>query len=200
MEMLVGHLFGPIRMGVNDEVAGKRKSSDKVLNQWRATRVWAPEVRNKLLQREIEKESLRQLTEESAARKVAAVTELKQRKEKKKTEKEQHARDVAVFAQSPEGISLAAESDRLNEIKQARTATKESWQHEHPGQKYKAPRLPKSQPKPTTGVDKFCSHCAEKCIPSQAIGWTRCARITCNNCNYLSCGKIACQKYLINHT
>ena len=199
MEMLVGHIFGPIRMGVNDELAGKRKCSDKVLNQWSATRVWSSEVRQKLLQREINKESLRQLAEENAARKVAATAELKNRKEQKMTDKEQRAHDVAIFAQSEEGINLAAEASRVKELKQARSATKDAWQQEHPGQKYKTPRLPKSQPKPIAAAEKFCSHCAEKCLPSQAIGWNRCARIICNNFNFLSCGKSACQQYLIDH-
>ena len=113
MEMLVGHLFGPIRMGINDDIARKRKTSYKVLNQWRATKVWAPEVREILLAREMEKVTSRQLAEEAAAKRVADAIQKKSLKDEKQALKEQRVRESEVFAQSVEGRRLKEEANKI---------------------------------------------------------------------------------------
>jgi hypothetical protein len=48
MEFLLGELFGPVLMGVNNKPAKGKKTSDLALNRWRATFIFNKGVREKL--------------------------------------------------------------------------------------------------------------------------------------------------------
>jgi hypothetical protein len=176
MESLFGHIFGPILTGPSqEEQGGKRKSTDKVINQWRATRLFHPDVR--MLHRN------RAMAKETAAAAATAAAEAK-----------------AAYALTAAGIKEAEDKEKKKEIAALKKETKRIFQSNNPGVKYIAPKAPPRPRRVKSLVTINCSYCGADFTPStDSALWKRCDSISHDSCKHIRCGQSACLRLHDNH-
>lgn len=179
MESLFSVYFGPIKNGPNDEVqGGKRKKSDLGLNQWRATRIFAPGVRQTYLNRLMVK-----------AGKIAEAARVAD-------EKAKVLHDKIVYSLSPQGIAEADEKRRKIEIAAQKRLVKEIWiaDPNNIGKTYVAQRAPPKQKLANVQRVFACSYCAREWLPLCIMPWSKCNAFTHDKCEYRCCGSDVCNR------
>jgi hypothetical protein len=179
MESLLSHILGPIKYGTTDEEQGeKRKKTDKPINQWRSTRLYAPAVRNLHLRRQQEK--LEKVVEAKRVSDIKA------------------AQDAAAAAHrdSPEGIAEAKFLQDKKDLVAHRKQIKNDWEalQENAGKKYVPPKAPPKPRAPKANVVISCSYCGIEWTAANASSstWIRCNAWSHSTCNFRCCGVEVC--------
>lgn len=117
MELLLEPLFGKILMGVNNEPANGRQTTDHQLGRWRFTFL-CKSVRDELLKRlEFENNEILRKEQARAAKSAAKIAK-------------------EVYDATPDGQRKLQEARVVKEVKAVEAARKAEFQRNYPGQKY----------------------------------------------------------------
>ena len=154
------------------------------INQWRATRIFAPGVKKTYLDRLMAKAD--KLTE---AARLASV-------------KSTAIANKAAYALTQEGIAESNDKKLKQDLAAARKKTKDSWlcNPENAGKKYTAPRAP---PKPKVNHSNprkiACSYCALEWFAGSTMPWIKCNVFSHDKCDFHCCGSDVCLRAHTGH-